>query len=126
MTTLVSQIKYEQKKIILQIKKYINLKYPADNEFFYKEQNYFINWAETEGKSKLTSIINNNSINFTKAYFEVSSYIDRFNNTNLTKLINIELSKYSYPFLSIQRKRGIIPFLRYSKRLVVRTRIERI
>ena len=64
MTTLVSQIKYEQKKIILQIKKYINLKYPADNEFFYKEQNYFINWAETEGKSKLTSIINNNSINF--------------------------------------------------------------
>lgn len=64
MTTLVSQIKYEQKKIILKIKKYINSKYPADNEFFYKEQNYFINWAETEGKSKLTSIINNNSINF--------------------------------------------------------------
>jgi len=62
-------------------------------------------------------VTDNNSINFTKAYFEVSSYIDKFNNTNLTKLINIELSKYSYPFLSIQRKRGIIPFLRYSKRL---------
>jgi len=27
------------------------------------------------------------------------------------------LSKYSYPFLSIQRKRGIGPFLHYARRL---------
>ena len=64
MITSINQIKFKQKKIILRIKKYINSESRADNEFFYKQQNYFINWAETEGKSKLTSIINNNQVNF--------------------------------------------------------------
>jgi glycosyltransferase involved in cell wall biosynthesis len=58
-----------------------------------------------------------NSINFTKAYFEVTEYLDKKNQTNLTHLVRKDISKYSYPFLSIQRKRGIASFLRYAKRL---------
>ena len=70
-------------------------------------------------KSRFTpgSVSHDNSINFTKAYFEVTAYLDKQHGTNLTKLVRIDLSKYSYPFLSIQRKRGIRPFLRYAKRL---------
>ncbi len=58
-----------------------------------------------------------NSINFTKAYFELTDYLDHRRGTNLTKLVRKDLAKYSYPFLSIQRKRGLISFLRYANRL---------
>jgi len=58
-----------------------------------------------------------NSINFTKAYFEVTEFLDRRHGTRLTDSVRTDLSKYSYPFLSIQRKRGIGEFLRYAKRL---------
>jgi hypothetical protein len=70
-------------------------------------------------KSRFTpgSVSHDNSINFTKAYFEVTAYLDKQHGTNLTKLVRIDLSKYSYPFLSIQRKRGIHSFLHYAKRL---------
>lgn len=72
-------------------------------------------------KSRYTpgSVSHDNSINFTKAYFEVTTYLDKQHGTDLTKLVRIDLSKYSYPFLSIQRKRGIRPFLRYAKRLEI-------
>ena len=58
-----------------------------------------------------------NSINFTKSYFELTEYLDKQHGTELTRLVKTDLSKYSYPFLSIQRKRGIGPFLKYAKRL---------
>lgn len=63
------------------------------------------------------SVSHDNSINFTKAYFEVTAYLDKQHGTNLTQLVLTDLSKYSYPFLSIQRKRGIPSFLRYAHRL---------
>jgi abequosyltransferase len=63
------------------------------------------------------SVTGDNSINFTKAYFEVTDYLDRIHSTHLTELVKRSLSKYSYPFLSIQRKRGITLFLRYANRL---------
>ncbi|MCF8196960.1 MAG: glycosyltransferase [Polynucleobacter sp.] len=62
-------------------------------------------------------VSHDNSINFTKAYFEVSEYLDKIHHTHLTERIRKILSKYSYPFLSIQRKRGIIDFLKYARRL---------
>jgi len=70
-------------------------------------------------KSRFTpgSISKDNSINFTKAYFEVTDYLDRIHATHLTELVKQSLSKYSYPFLSVQRKRGITLFLRYANRL---------
>lgn len=72
-------------------------------------------------KSRFTpgTVSHDNSINFTKAYFEVTAYLDKLHGTNLTKLVRIDLSKYSYPFLSIQRKRGIKSFLSYAKRLEI-------
>lgn len=70
-------------------------------------------------KSRYTpgTVSQDNSINFTKSYFELTGYLDKQHGTNLTKLVRADLSKYSYPFLSIQRKRGIGPFLQYAKRL---------
>ena len=70
-------------------------------------------------KSRYTpgTISHDNSINFTKAYFEVTEYLDKLHGTRLTSRVKIILSKYSYPFLSIQRKHGIGPFLQYAKRL---------
>jgi abequosyltransferase len=70
-------------------------------------------------KSRYTpgSVSQDNSINFTKAYFEVTEYLDRLYGTQLTRKVRIDLSKYSYPFLSIQRKRGVRTFLQYARRL---------
>jgi len=74
--------------------------------------------AETEKKRFTPGMVSqDNSINFTKAYFEVAAYLDIQHGTHLEQSIRVELSKYSYPFLSIQRKRGIPSFLNYTKRL---------
>ena len=62
-----------------------------------------------------------NSVNFTKGFFEIASDFDRRHGVNLTVLIREDLSKYSYPFLSIQRKRGLIGFIRYSLQLAKET-----
>jgi abequosyltransferase len=84
----------------------------------FREDKPMFGTAESE-KSRFTpgSVSHDNSINFTKAYFELTAYLDKQHGTNLTKLVRFDLSKYSYPFLSIQRKRGIPSFLRYAKRL---------
>lgn len=63
------------------------------------------------------SVTTDNSVNFTKAYFEVTGYLDGMLGTELTGRVLLELSKYSYPFLSIQRKRGLRAFLQYANRL---------
>ena len=70
-------------------------------------------------KSRYTpgSISQDNSINFTKAFFELTGHLDRQLGTRLTRLVLVDLSKYSYPFLSIQRKRGVRFFLAYARRL---------
>lgn len=62
-------------------------------------------------------VSHDNSINFTLSYFEVTAYLDKQHGTNLTRRVRVDLSKYSYPFLSIQRKRGIASFLCYVRRL---------
>jgi len=64
MINSINNIKLEQAKIIFKIKKYVSKKYKKDKFFFYKDENYFINWAETEGKLKLKSILNNNLSKF--------------------------------------------------------------
>ncbi|MCR4308143.1 MAG: glycosyltransferase [Candidatus Berkelbacteria bacterium] len=84
----------------------------------FREDKPMFGSSESE-KSRFTpgSVSHDNSINFTKAYFEVTEYLDKQHGTDLTKLVRVDLSKYSYPFLSIQRKRGLPSFLRYAKRL---------
>lgn len=73
--------------------------------------------AAEKGRYTPGSVTEDNSINFTKAYFEVTDYLDLIHATHLTASVKQSLSKYSYPFLSIQRKRGITFFLRYANRL---------
>jgi glycosyltransferase involved in cell wall biosynthesis len=70
-------------------------------------------------KSRYTpgTVSEDNSINFTKAYFELTAYLDKMHGTQLTRRVRMDLSKYSYPFLSIQRKRGVRLFLQYAGRL---------
>lgn len=74
--------------------------------------------AEAE-QSRFTpgSVSAENSVNFSAAFFEVTRFLDAKNGTKLTEAVRMDLSRYSYPFLSIQRKRGIRPFLAYAGRL---------
>jgi len=69
------------------------------------------------GRFQPGAVSADNSINFTKAYFEVAGYLDQKHGTSLEPRIRMQISKYSYPFLSIQRKNGISQFLRYARRL---------
>ena len=84
----------------------------------YRADFHMFGSAEAE-RSRFTpgTVTTENSVNFTKAYFDVTKLIDAEYGTNLTPKVRSQLSKYSYPFLSIQRKRGRRVFLDYSKRL---------
>lgn len=73
--------------------------------------------AAEKGRYTPGTVSEANSINFTKAYFELTNYLDRQHGTHLTHRVKQSLSKYSYPFLSIQRKRGMTSFLHYANRL---------
>ena len=88
----------------------------------FRDDNPNFGASEAE-KSRYTpgSISQDNSINFTKAYFELTEYLDQRHGTELTDRVKLDLSKYSYPFLSIQRRRGIGPFLQYARRLETET-----
>jgi len=64
-----------------------------------------------------------NSIAFTKSFLEITSAFDKKHDLSLTQIVREDISKYSYPFLSIQRKRGAYEFLRYARRLAAETGI---
>ncbi len=70
--------------------------------------------AREKDRFDVGTVTARNSINFTKGFFEISEAFDRRHGVDSTRLIRHDLSKYSYPFLSIQRKRGAFKFLRYS------------
>lgn len=59
----------------------------------------------------------NNSINFIKGYFKITNYIDIKYNIDSTKIVRLDMSKYSYPILSIQRDKGLKLFKFYYKEL---------
>lgn len=58
-----------------------------------------------------------NSINFIKSFLIITKYIDSEFGFNSTKLFLKELSKYSYPVLSIQRENGLKLFVNYNRLL---------
>lgn len=78
---------------------------------------HFGNAAAERGRYTPGHVTQDNSINFTKAFFEVTGYIDQLRGTQITQKVRNDLSKYAYPFLSIQRKTGVKEFLRYASRL---------
>lgn len=58
-----------------------------------------------------------NSINFLKKYFEVIEYIDKNNGISSMNIIRKNMSKYSYPSISIQWKKGRKEYKRYVREL---------
>jgi abequosyltransferase len=58
-----------------------------------------------------------NSINFMTGYLKIARYIDSKYNIGFLKFLRNDISKYSYPILSIQRDKGIKLFLGYCKRV---------
>lgn len=76
-----------------------------------------------QGKFKPGKVTTQNSVNFTKGFFVISKYIDEKYGLDTTTLIRRDLSKYAYPFLSIQRKRGRREFLKYVIQLARETRL---
>lgn len=84
---------------------------------FREDKPMFGNSAAEKGRYTPGTVSHDNSINFSAAYFEVTRYLDRLHGTHLTERVRVDLSKYSYPFLSIQRKRGMRSFLQYAGRL---------
>lgn len=90
---------------------------------FRKDKPQFGASSSEKGRYTPGEVTFDNSINFTKGFFEISHSFDKKNNSNITDLIRRDLSKYSYPFLSIQRKRGLCQFMRFSFRLAKETQI---
>lgn len=73
--------------------------------------------AAKESKFQPGRVTQDNSIRFMQGFFEVAGAFDKRHDVDLSKLIAADLSKYSYPILSIQRKNGLRDFLKYSVRL---------
>ncbi len=74
--------------------------------------------SETE-KSVYTpgTVTIDNSINFMKSWFVVTEYIDEKYHVESTAYVKKDWSKYAYPVLAIQRKKGRKEFAQYHKRL---------
>lgn len=58
-----------------------------------------------------------NSINFMKNFFVITSFLDQKYKIHSTEYIQRDISKYAYPVLSIQRKKGRKVFFQYHRRL---------
>jgi len=91
----------------------------------FRNNNTAFGTAEKESKFTPGKISPENSIRFTEGFFEISQDFDNTNNTDLTSLIKKDLSKYSYPILSIQRKNGFSNFIYYCSLLAKRTGINK-
>jgi abequosyltransferase len=91
----------------------------------FRKNNTAFGTADKESKFTPGKISQENSIRFTEGFFEISQDFDNVHSTNLTSLIKRDLSKYSYPILSIQRKNGFSNFISYCSRLAKRTGINK-
>ncbi|ATH06700.1 hypothetical protein BIY24_01720 [Halobacteriovorax marinus] len=58
-----------------------------------------------------------NSINFLSGFLKIGSYIDKKYGLNVLPRIKLDMSKYFYPSLAIQRGKGVRVFLKYVKDL---------
>lgn len=59
-----------------------------------------------------------NSINFMKGFFQITEFIDKKHNSKITDAVRKDFSKYSYPVLAIQRKKGLYIFLKYLQEVI--------
>lgn len=58
-----------------------------------------------------------NSLNFLKSFFKITKFIDNKYDLESTQKIKIDMSKYFYPSLAIQREKGLKEFFRYVREL---------
>ena len=78
----------------------------------------FFGNSETEKKLYTPGTITiENSLNFLKGFFKITSFIDDKHNLQSTQKIKTDMSKYFYPSLAIQREKGLKEFFRYTKEL---------
>lgn len=91
----------------------------------FRKNNTAFGTAEKESKFTPGKISQENSIRFTEGFFEISRNFDEKNRTDITEMIKRDLSKYSYPILSIQRKNGFFSFISYFVKLAKRTGINK-
>lgn len=102
----------------------ITLKYPSAyfdeplTQQYEKELKPLFGSAETEKKLYTPGTVTiENSFNFMKGFLKIAGYLDEKYNFNSLRIIKKDISKYSYPILSIQRDRGLKEFLKYINRL---------
>lgn len=78
---------------------------------------FFGNSESEKGLYTPGTITIENSLNFLKGFFKITSFIDTKYNLNSTDKIKTDMSKYFYPSLAIQREKGLKEFFRYIKEL---------
>lgn len=100
------------------------LKYPSAyfdeplTEQYERELSPFFGNSEAEKKLYTPGTVTvENSINFMTGFSKITEYVDKKYNLKSTAFIKKDISKYSYPILSIQRERGIKVFLSYVGKL---------
>jgi len=100
------------------------LKYPSayfDEPLTYQyEKELKPEFGSSEAEKKLYTpgtVTIENSINFMKGFIKITRYLDEKYGFKSVDIIKRNISKYSYPVLSIQRDKGLKRFLRYIKEL---------
>ena len=78
---------------------------------------FFGNSESEKGLYTPGTITIENSLNFLKGFFKITSFIDTKYNIKSTDKIKRDMSKYFYPSLAIQREKGLKEFFRYVKEL---------
>jgi abequosyltransferase len=58
-----------------------------------------------------------NNINFIHGFIRISEYIDNKYNIQSSRLIKIEMSKYSFPLMSLERNLGVPHFVKHCNKL---------
>ncbi len=102
----------------------VTLKYPSAymneplTEQYERELSPFFGNSDAEKKLYTPGTVTiDNSINFMTGFSKITEYIDRKHGLDSTALIKKDISKYSYPVLSVQRERGVRTFFLYVKKL---------
>ncbi len=89
----------------------------------YRKDKPMFGSAQNEQRFVTGKVTALNSIIFTRGFFDIAEAFDKKYQENVSNFIRNDLSKYSYPFLSIQRKNGFFAFIRYAVRLAKETKI---
>lgn len=84
----------------------------------YKENEPLFGFSESEKSLYVPGTTTvNNSINFMMSYIKLLDYIRDHKNIDIKDSVIEDISKYSYPILSIQRNKGLIEFIKYAYKI---------